>query len=151
MRATPHAPAGFTLIELMIVIAILGILAAVALPAYQDQKAREQASEAVTLLLALEAPVTEFHNTKGRYPATSEIKGTFKGTHVAAIAFTPSGDTFTMTATFNAAGVHSGLISKTLKAFTADGGHTWLCGPGKATSGAVEVKYLPDTCKDKSF
>src|SRR5690554_1370240 len=59
---------GFTLIELMIVVAIIGILAAIAIPQYQDYTARSQASEAVTLLGGAKTPVEEFILTKGDFP-----------------------------------------------------------------------------------
>jgi type IV pilus assembly protein PilA len=64
---------GFTLIELMIVVAIIGILAAVAIPAYQDYVARAQASEPVSLLGAAKTPVTEFIATNGSFPTQEEL------------------------------------------------------------------------------
>src|SRR5690349_22230980 len=59
---------GFTLIELMIVVAIIGILAAIAIPAYQDYIARAQASEAVQLLAGGKTPLYEFFANEGRWP-----------------------------------------------------------------------------------
>ncbi|HFA7410799.1 TPA: pilin, partial [Neisseria gonorrhoeae] len=75
---------GFTLIELMIVIAIVGILAAVALPAYQDYTARAQVSEAILLAEGQKSAVTEYYLNNGEWPkdntsagvaSASEIKG----------------------------------------------------------------------------
>ncbi|ENW5487671.1 pilin, partial [Neisseria gonorrhoeae] len=60
---------GFTLIELMIVIAIVGILAAVALPAYQDYTARAQVSEAILLAEGQKSAVTEYYLNNGKWPA----------------------------------------------------------------------------------
>ena len=62
---------GFTLIELMIVVAIIGILAAVALPAYQDYTARAQAAEAVAIAAGAKTAVAEFYQSNGNYPGAA--------------------------------------------------------------------------------
>ncbi|EMS3979937.1 pilin, partial [Neisseria gonorrhoeae] len=66
---------GFTLIELMIVIAIVGILAAVALPAYQDYTARAQVSEAILLAEGQKSAVTEYYLNNGKWPADNGDAG----------------------------------------------------------------------------
>ncbi|EMU1803947.1 pilin, partial [Neisseria gonorrhoeae] len=66
---------GFTLIELMIVIAIVGILAAVALPAYQDYTARAQVSEAILLAEGQKSAVTEYYLNNGKWPANNGAAG----------------------------------------------------------------------------
>ncbi|ENX2568151.1 pilin, partial [Neisseria gonorrhoeae] len=66
---------GFTLIELMIVIAIVGILAAVALPAYQDYTARAQVSEAILLAEGQKSAVTEYYPNNGEWPANNGAAG----------------------------------------------------------------------------
>ncbi|HFB3345499.1 TPA: pilin, partial [Neisseria gonorrhoeae] len=66
---------GFTLIELMIVIAIVGILAAVALPAYQDYTARAQVSEAILLAEGQKSAVTEYYLNHGEWPANNTSAG----------------------------------------------------------------------------
>ncbi|HFB1046346.1 TPA: pilin, partial [Neisseria gonorrhoeae] len=66
---------GFTLIELMIVIAIVGILAAVALPAYQDYTARAQVSEAILLAEGQKSAVTEYYLNHGIWPADNGAAG----------------------------------------------------------------------------
>ncbi|HFA6192681.1 TPA: pilin [Neisseria gonorrhoeae] len=66
---------GFTLIELMIVIAIVGILAAVALPAYQDYTARAQVSEAILLAEGQKSAVTEYYLNNGEWPANNGNAG----------------------------------------------------------------------------
>ena len=81
-----HKQQGFTLIELMIVVAIIAILAAIAIPAYQDYTARAQASEAVTLLGGLKTPVVEYYNTNGSVPSMTDIgTATTTGKYVASI------------------------------------------------------------------
>ncbi|HFB8913947.1 TPA: pilin, partial [Neisseria gonorrhoeae] len=66
---------GFTLIELMIVIAIVGILAAVALPAYQDYTARAQVSEAILLAEGQKSAVTEYYLNHGKWPENNTSAG----------------------------------------------------------------------------
>src|SRR3970040_721151 len=81
---------GFTLIELMIVVAIIGILAAVAIPAYQDYIARSQVSEAVSLLGAAKTPIAEYISDKGSMPAITDAVSTTAGKYTGSI--TPTSD-----------------------------------------------------------
>ncbi len=66
---------GFTLIELMIVVAIVGILAAIAIPAYKDYTVRAKVSECAASLSACKASVTEFYNTQATMPANASAAG----------------------------------------------------------------------------
>jgi len=66
---------GFTLIELMIVVAIIGILAAVAIPAYQDYTIRAQVVEAISLTGELKPSIREFYKERGRFPSNNEAAG----------------------------------------------------------------------------
>src|ERR1700690_1438505 len=70
-----HIQQGFTLIELMIVVAIIGILAAIAIPAYQDYTIRAQVSEGMTLAAAAKAAVAESFSNKGIVPANRTAAG----------------------------------------------------------------------------
>ena len=131
---------GFTLIELMIVVAIIGILAAVAIPAYGDYTARAQASEAFTLLDGLKTPYSE-EAANGSWPATTAMAGIVtSGKYVSAIAATAitSGVVVTggtLQATFKSTGVNAKAAGKNvLFKMTVDGNCTaanankWLCG-----------------------
>ena len=66
---------GFTLIELMIVVAIIGILAAVALPAYQDYTTRAKISECVTAIAACKSSITEYYSSQNSFPTTDDAAG----------------------------------------------------------------------------
>jgi type IV pilus assembly protein PilA len=105
-----HIQKGFTLIELMIVVAIIGILAAIAIPQYQDYIARAQASEACTLLGGLKTPIAEYFAVNGAVPnlldataVTAGTKGldesklTLKGENVASIASVDDSGVYTAT------------------------------------------------------
>jgi type IV pilus assembly protein PilA len=81
---------GFTLIELMIVVAIVGILAAIALPAYQDYVVRSKMSEALGAIAACKTSVAEYASSHGAYPADITASGcsTTASTHVASLSVT---------------------------------------------------------------
>jgi type IV pilus assembly protein PilA len=139
---------GFTLIELMIVVAIIGILAAIAIPAYQDYIARSQVSEAVELLAGGKTPNAEFFADKGRWPTTAaSVMGNQKGKYTSLVSMTAGGNTtalgMTLTATMRGAGsANKNVAGSTLLMTTSDGGKTWGC-----KAGTIGTKYLPGACK----
>ena len=156
-----NAQKGFTLIELMIVVAIIGILAAIAIPAYQDYITRSQVSEAVTLLGGLKAPLAEYGADKnawptklvapGATPTTGQMNATLTGKY-SAITDTVSGTypAGIITATMSSGKASTGTLSLT----TADGGSAWACGvttvgsaTGVAANTTIDAKYLPNSCK----
>ncbi|EPI7233183.1 pilin [Neisseria gonorrhoeae] len=111
---------GFTLIELMIVIAIVGILAAVALPAYQDYTARAQVSEAILLAEGQKSAVTEYYLNNGEWPEDNDKAGVasasdIKGKYVQKVE------------------VNNGVVTA-----AANGNN------------GINTKHLPSTCRDKA-
>ena len=139
---------GFTLIELMIVVAIIGILAAVAIPAYQDYIARAQMTEAVSLLSGGKQSMAEFYADKGSWPASpASVMGNTTGKYTSAIIYvgTPTtSQSMELQAQMKAqsSGVNSGIAASTITMATTDGGKNWSC-----TGGNVSAKYRPGACK----
>ena len=136
---------GFTLIELMIVVAIIGILAAVAIPAYQDYIARAQVSEAVNMTAGGKTPLAEFFADKGIWPSTaSDIMGNTSGKYVSAISITAGNGVstqLTLTSTMKSSGVNAVIQSSTLTLTTLDG-RVWDC-----TGGDIGIRYRPAACR----
>jgi type IV pilus assembly protein PilA len=130
---------GFTLIELMIVVAIIGILAAIAIPAYQDYIARAQASEGVELLGGLKTPIAEFANTNGALADVGDL-GEIKGTGKYVESVTGTDGVFV--ALFKSASISDKLKGEniTMTFATADGGSfTFTC--------SMPTEIQPNLCK----
>ncbi|HFA0040788.1 TPA: pilin, partial [Neisseria gonorrhoeae] len=163
---------GFTLIELMIVIAIVGILAAVALPAYQDYTARAQVSEAILLAEGQKSAVTEYYLNHGIWPKDNTSAGVaspasnIKGKYVQKVEVAKG----VVTAQMASTGVNKEIKGKRLSLWAKrqDGSVKWFCGQpvkrddGKAKAGnddvakddaagkKIDTKHLPSTCRDTS-
>jgi type IV pilus assembly protein PilA len=140
---------GFTLIELMIVVAIIGILAAVAIPAYQDYIARAQVSEAVNLLASGKTGMAEYFADKATWPpAATDVMGSVAGKYTNNITILSSATTGTLTleATMKPSNINASITSGTVILYTTDGGKIWTCSPG-TTAPALAAKYLPSACR----
>ncbi|EMT4172299.1 pilin [Neisseria gonorrhoeae] len=156
---------GFTLIELMIVIAIVGILAAVALPAYQDYTARAQVSEAILLAEGQKSAVTEYYLNNGKWPENNDKAGVaspsdIKGKYVESVTVTNG----VVTAKMASTGVNKEIQGKKLSLWARreNGSVKWFCGQpvtrdagtddvtADTTAGndKIETKHLPSTCRD---
>lgn len=137
---------GFTLIELMIVVAIVGILAAIALPAYQDYTIRSKITEGLTLADAAKTTLGEFRQTSGRWTTTNGVAGmatTISTPYVRAVTLPSNGQiqvTFSKTlnpATDGATLIFNGTVQ-------GNGIITWTCTSSTAT---LQAKYRPASCR----
>jgi type IV pilus assembly protein PilA len=139
---------GFTLIELMIVVAIIGILAAVAIPSYQDYTARAQVTEAMSLTSGTKTALAEWYSDQGNYPASlASMSSTTAGKYVSNLTLANiSGGTIEVTATFATGGVNAGIRGGIFGLYTTDGGNTWVCGDAAPSTDILD-KYMPGACK----
>lgn len=140
---------GFTLIELMIVVAIIGILAAVALPAYQDYTVRAKVSEVVLAASSGKTAVSEFAQVNGVMPATGSSPVTTQTSkYVASVGYTGTdANNGTITVITTAAG-DTNIASKQLDlvgVLNAGGQVVWTCKAG--ATAPILAKYLPSSCK----
>ncbi|MBF8268310.1 MAG: Tfp pilus assembly protein, major pilin PilA [Gammaproteobacteria bacterium] len=146
---------GFTLIELMIVVAIIGILAAVAIPAYGDYTARAQVSEAMSLSSGLKTPITEYISDNGVAPLyVTTIGGTSVGKYVQTINISAGGGggapiTVTIIATMNTIGVNNKIQGSHFAMVSNDNGQSWACGASGVAAGSTDIvgSLLPGACK----
>ena len=155
---------GFTLIELMIVVAIIGILAAIAIPAYQDYTIRAQVTEGLNLAADLKAAVAENFASTGAWPANNAAVGIVavkSGKYVSGVTIT----TGTININYAGSQANAALVAApilSLRPMTSPNGDIiWVCGRAANPTGAIDpasgaaaasttsvvAKYLPKTCR----
>lgn len=150
---------GFTLIELMIVVAIIGILAAIAIPQYQNYIARAQISEPVSLLGAAKTPITEFVASNGAFPTTAQLENlgitddengaVAKAESILKIETddvdaTDGVITGTLIATLESTGLNAAFTSKTVVLAYNSATGKWACGTSVV---ADNHQLLPSDCR----
>jgi type IV pilus assembly protein PilA len=153
---------GFTLIELMIVVAIIGILAAIAIPAYQDYTVRAQVTEGLNLAADLKAGVAEYFANTGSWPASNGAIGisqTKSGKYVSAVNISNGTIQIDYGVQANASALESGSTDRLdlRPTVSPNGDVIWNCGrraeegastPASDSNGTtVRDKYLPQTCR----
>jgi type IV pilus assembly protein PilA len=142
---------GFTLIELMIVVAIIGILAAIAIPAYNDYTIRAKVTEGITAMAAAKTAVGEFYVSNGSMPANITAAGfsqTINSKYVRTIAYTRDSVSAATLTVVIAATVQAALAGQDvdLRASGSTSRVDWDCRPG-----SLAAKYTPAECRTTGY
>lgn len=141
---------GFTLIELMIVVAIIGILAAIAIPAYQNYIGRAQVTEALVLSSRFKMEISSTYGQTGICPTLAELgvpTGVLNGKYVDSVAMvTQAGTICSVQFTFKTTGVNNDISGKhinlSMMTYSTSGSSEWSC-----TSTDILQQFMPNTCQ----
>ncbi len=137
---------GFTLIELMIVVAIIGILSAVAIPAYQDYTKRAHVSEGLNMASGVKAAVSEYYASEGIWPTSNEMAGldnSLQGNAVKSVAVQSDGS---ILMTYNSKVIDDAQLL--LKPTATNGAIQWTC--AAVSSSGMKTAYLPSNCRNST-
>jgi type IV pilus assembly protein PilA len=140
---------GFTLIELMIVVAIIAILAAIAIPAYQNYLIRAQVSEGFSLATGAKAAVWDFVANTGRFPPNNQSAGlaqtaSISGDYVSGVDVTNGQIKVSFTQPKANVAINSASTFLVLSPSTGAGSIKWSCSPPHTT---ISTEYLPSNCR----
>ena len=141
---------GFTLIELMIVVAIIGILAAVALPAYQDYTVRAKVSEVILAASSAKTSIAEAAGTYSQMPPAASVSvNTQASKYVASVTyvFLNASSAVVEVLTTAADSAISGQLLTIAGAYQAGGQVLWTCGSALGSGTTIASKYRPASCQ----
>ncbi len=132
---------GFTLIELMITVAIVGILSAVAIPSYQNYVARSQISEGIVLASGAKPLISEYHSNYGRYPTNEELSFTgYVGNYITKTEIGENGIIVATLGNKANSSISGKIVTLTPRENMTTHNLRWDC------SSNADLKYLPNSC-----